>query len=321
MKLYFAGAEAWLHLLLDMGVKNQLLSYYYFRQALNSRRAEESARARGMLERMRLAKAKGYSFMLDSGAFTYLIKQDSGRLPRPERYFEEYLDFITEYHDLFDIIVEFDVENVKGVNQKDVDAWTNRMLDTEGLGQKTMPVFHNARGAKWLKDWLLDVGSPYVGLGSDGAGDAGKSASIIAQAHRCGKFIHGFGQTRIKTDLKYTPFDSIDSTTWLRADKYGGTCIFLNNKFIVLDHLHKGERGRFKAYWDAWGLDFKKVMADDLETMRYATIIAWRELANFLEGKQGKLPYLYQAYLEGIPVAEHPLITAKRREKKLAKAF
>jgi hypothetical protein len=312
-----------------MGVKNQLLSYYYFRQALRSRKEGESVKARQMLARMRLAKGKGYSFMLDSGAFTYQMKSNQGGsgLPPAQTYFEEYYAFVAEYHDLFDIIVEFDVDGLKAADGKTisldwVDDHTNRLLDLPGAGPKIMPVFHRVRGQKWIQDWLVEMGSPYIGLSSGSvADDLGWTMKTIALCHRFGKFVHGFGQTRIKTDIKHTRFDSVDSTTWLRADKYGGTCIFMNGKFIVLDHLHKADRAKYKTYWESWGLDFGKVKKDDLETMRMGTIIAWRELALYMESKQKEVPYLYKAMISGNwPLAEHPLITRKRMELAHGKA-
>jgi hypothetical protein len=325
VKLYFAGGDAWLDLLLDMGVKYQLMSYYYFRSVLK----RESSKALAMLTRMKMAKAKGYSFFLDSGAFTYQTKQQAGGgagLPDPSVYFREYYDFVNSHADLFDIIAEFDVDNVAKdragnlITTDQANRWINELLDLPHVAKKVLPTIHAHRGDSWTNDWLVDLRSPLVALSSaQSAKSTGYAAGVISKAHRFGKFIHGFGQTRIKTDLKFTKFDSVDSTTWLRADKYGGTCIFQDGKFIVLDHLHKGDRRRFRNYFESWGLDFAKVMKDDLETMRLATIIAWRELAGSFEQKwmfqtKGKYPYLYQAALEGREFSEHPLLTKKRLE-------
>lgn len=328
MRLFFAGGEAWSDLLLDLGVKHILFSYYYFRSGLRSSRGK----AQQLLARLRKAKAKGYRFMLDSGAFTYQVKSHVGSTPPPAAYFEEYFDFVREYGDLFDVVVEFDIDNIvkvkdghivpkddpdgRFVTTAEVDDWTNRMLDIQDLAPRVMPVYHTHRGKKWLQDWLVDTRSPLIGIASsitDGI------TTFIAQAHRFGKFTHGFAQTRIRTDMKYTPFDSVDSTTWLRADKYGGTCIFRNNKFIVLDHLHKADRRLYKSWYESWGLDFSKIAADDLKENRLATIIAWRELANSFEQKwffrtQGKYPYLFNMWNGGEPLPiEHPMVTHLRK--------
>jgi hypothetical protein len=327
MRLYFAGGEAWADLLLDMGVKNILFSFFYFRGMLRS----DSGKARTLLARMRLAQSKGYSFFLDSGAFTYQerARLQVGSVPPPERYWEEYKRFVFDYGDIFDQIAELDIDfyGVKDsdgntVDTRRVDDWTNELLSEPGIQYRVVPCYHLHRGEKWLKDWLIDTRSPLIALGSAAAitSSGGGAASIIHLCHRFGKAVHGFAQTQIKTTLKLTPYDSVDSTTWLRADKYGGTCIFINDQFIVLDHLHKADRAKYRTYFESLGLDFKKVMEDDLETMRLATISAWRDLALSYERKfhflGGKPPYLVQLLKEhGRLPGVHPMVTKLRREK------
>jgi hypothetical protein len=267
--------------------------------------------------------------MLDSGAFTYQVKGEAkgeaSKLPTPEAYFEEYYGFLREYGDLFDIIAELDIdgyvsgENGQPYSIQQVDEWTNRLLELPVIGTRIMPVYHLHRGKLWLRDWLADTSSPLVGFASSAVG-GGPAAAMISMAHRFGKWVHGFGQTRIKTDMKYMPFNSVDSTTWLRADRYGGSCYFINGKFIVLDHKHKQDRARYRDYYLKWGLDPKLIMKDDLYENRKATIIAWRELANDMERRVThgtREPYLCE-YLRkhGRMPDRHPLLvqTAARMQ-------
>ena len=324
MIFYFAGGEQWADVLLSMGVRNILFSYYYFRSQLRGK----APKARHMLNKLRECRAKGYRFMLDSGAFTYRVKANSGHfglLPPPRPYFEEYKEFIAEYADSFDVIVELDIDNevINPVTGKhfttgEVDAWTDELLQDSAVATKIMPVYHRHRGDLWLKYWNEATHSPYSGIASSiSDGQAG----IIAESHRWGKFTHGFAQTQINTTLKYTPFDSVDSTTWLRADKYGGSCIYRNGKWIVLDKDHKADRRIYADWYKSWGLNFDKIAADDLKENRLATIIAWRELANAFEAKDARrtMPYLYNhAIVKGLPLPlEHPLITKRKREGKI----
>lgn len=313
MRLFLAGAEAWNSLLLDMGVKHQLLSFFYFRHVAR----RNGTKFREMMARMRLASNKGYRFMLDSGAFSYHQQAGKGTMPRPSVYFQEYHNFIAEHGDLFDPIVEFDVdgfvkEDDEEISTGHIDEWTNSLVQMNGIGHKVMPVYHDHRGHAWLRDWLTDTASPYIGLGSSAA-NVGKAGRLLALCHRFGKFVHGFAQTRIRTDMKFTPFDSVDSTTWLRSDRFGGSCYFLNGKFVVLDHLNKGSRRLYKQWYESYGLDYSKIMKDDLHENRMATIIAWRELGNYLEHQWflktgGKYPYIYQAHVDGNVPDEHPML-------------
>lgn len=311
MNLFLAGGEQWSDTLLQLGVPNILFSYFYFRQKL----AKDGAAGFLQLKKLRAAKKLGYRFMLDSGAFTYQMKADQvGRsLPNPEGYHREYLDFLLDYGDIFDVICELDIDGVvndpktgQPITVQQVDEWTNDLLEHESLRKKIMPVYHEHRGLAWFDDWCADVQSPLMGISSEFGVNVGSTQALIARAHRWGKYVHGFAQTRIKTDLKWTTWDSVDSTTWLRADQYGGTMIWRNNQLIVLDHKHKADRGKYRQWFEGWGLDFNKVMADDLETMRHATIITWREMAKFFS-KKGKLPYLYEAMIiEGKNPTVHP---------------
>lgn len=322
MRLALAGGEAWFDTLVHLGVPNILFSYYYFRSKLYG--GKDSSSGLQLLRKMRAAKKKGYFFILDSGAFTYQQKLalPGARLPSPHPYFAEYKDFLIEYADVFDIVLELDVDGYvndpktgKLLDTEQTNEWINELLDVPHLAVKVMPVFHAHRGQMWLDDWLADPRSPYIALSSMMAAGVGPSQVAIAKSHRWGKFVHGLAQTKIKTDLKWTAWDSVDSSTWLRADQFGGTMIWRNNKLIVLDHKHKADRAKFKDWFESWGLDFDKVMRDDLETMRYATIITWREMALYF-GRRGKPPYLYDAMVNrGKRPTVHPYIARKEREE------
>lgn len=314
MRLYLAGGETWCDTLLDLGVKHILFSFYYLRSGLLSKGVATQA----MLERMRRAKRKGYRFMLDSGAFTYQDAAKHHRVPPPAAYFAEYVEFTRSYGDLFDVIVEFDVDNhvinpktgkVYDVHQ--ANAWINELLSEPAIQHKVMPVYQPHRGRTWFYDWLADTRSPLVGMGS--SNQQGKLGSFVAQCHQFGKFAHGLAQTSFKTTTKSVNFDSVDSTTWLRADKFGGTMIWSGGQLHVLDHLHKRDRQRFRAWYEDWGLDFAKIMQDDLGENRKATIITWREMGNYFESlwatRGGKYPYLYQALVDGKTLPDrHPYL-------------
>ncbi len=267
---------------------------------------------------MKLAKAKGYRFMLDSGAFTYRQKVEAGWDEDPDKYFDSYFNFCDRHHELFDVIAEFDIDGLTDeVTVQTVDGWTERML-ARPWRQKVMPVYHGNRGPYWLRDWLLDTRSPLVGMGSE----LKIVGPVIAQAHHFGKFIHGFAQTRINTDLKFTPYDSVDSSSWLRGDRFGNTFIFRNNRFITLDHHHKKDRAIYRTHFEALGLEWAKMRKDDLHSVRCSSIMAWRDLATSFEARwyfknQGKHPYLYEWAKQGKELPEeHPLLTRARREKK-----
>jgi hypothetical protein len=157
-----------------------------------------------------------------------------------------------------------------------------------------------------------------MGIGSE---DVDVVVETINYGHYAGKYIHGFGQTQVKTLLTKTNYDSVDSTTWLNGDKFGTTYIFENGKFITYDLDHKLDRLKHEDYYKKWGLDFNKVKEDDLATMRMASIIAWRELALEFYRKWlartdgGKYPLLYTMHLENRVPTEHPLVTRAKAKR------
>ena len=314
MQLFLAGGESWWSTFLDLGISHSLYSYFYIRNKLRS------GDALSMHLRMGKAKELGYHFMLDSGAFTYQAKveKEGSKLPHVEDYFEEYMDYCARWGHLYDVIVELDVDNaLEDVTTEQVDAWTNRLI--EKLGPKVMPVYHVHRSKAWLRSWLIDMGSPYVGFSSSAG--SGSGATFSALAHRFGKFVHAFGQTRLFTEMKYSHYDSSDSSSWLRGDRFGDSCYFQNGKFTVVDGVRKAERPRYKKYYEKWGLDFDKIMQDDLAENRKANLVAWRELSNSLLLKESfaDSPAYLWSYCKkhGRMPKEHPLIERLLRQSVL----
>jgi hypothetical protein len=288
-----------------------------------------------MLARIKRAREKGYRFFIDSGAFTYQNKASTSPVPPPRRYFEDYKEFIIRYGHLFDVIAELDIDNAVKVDTAgnavtadqdgrwmetpEVDEWTDELLAIKGIGHRVMPVFHAERGQRWLLSWLVDTRSPLLGYASANVVDAAAASKDIATAHRFGKWIHGFGVTRVRTDMAYTHFDSVDSSTWLRADRFGGTMLYDNDKLVVFDHLHKDRRREYKHWYQRHGIDFNLIAKDDLVANRYATLITWRDLSEALERKstfrdKGRYPYLYEMWRDGNVPSIHPLVERAKQK-------
>lgn len=309
-----------------MGVRNILLTFYYFREKLLSRKDRNEALR--FIDKLRYAQKQGYRFMLDSGAFTYRTAQTSGKadLPPVDEYYRQYKDFILEHGDIFDVIVEMDVEDQAYkadrtlITLDEIDDWAYDLMDTPDIGWRVMQIYHARRGTPWFRRALSNVRSPYLGIGS-GMPNYGEIASTIAICREWGKATHGFAMTKVKTDMKYLrDFFSVDSTTWLRADKFGGTTIFDNDQFYVFDSSRKHERRRFRYWYEKWGLDVDRILADDLNENRLATIIAWRELANHHERawltRDGRYPYMYRMALNAELPETHPQIVLEKLRRK-----
>lgn len=272
VQIYLAGAETptLTRDLIGADVKHILYSYFYIRQGNKQETFADI-----------FANNPDKKFILDSGAFTYQVMwadlEKRGRLPPPEEYWKSYLEFARKYGHLCFGVAEFDIDGM--VPDTTLQDWREQLI--EAVGDKAMPVWHPERSVAEWKRYVADPRLRYLGMASSIA-DIGQMQRLITEAHAVGKIVHGFAQTKVNTVLKYVRFDTVDSTSWLSAQKFGQTFIFRHNKFIVLDKADMGGKTRrrlFKSYFEQIGCDWTKIDADDVKELRKASIIAWKNLA------------------------------------------
>ncbi len=154
-------------------------------------------------------------FMLDSGAFTFMVNSDA--VVHWDEYVKKYIDYIKSNNPTY--FFELDIDSIVGYDE--VRRY-RRMLKDE-LGRDPIPVWHKSRGIEDFKKSCNDY--DYVAIGGIVAGEI-KSAEyknfipMIKYAHDCGSKIHGLGFTSMKSLTKYH-FDSVDSTAWTTGNKFG----------------------------------------------------------------------------------------------------
>lgn len=217
MNIYLAGGESWWRTFAKYGIRNILLSYHYLRTQRDF--AE-------MVDWMREAKAKGhedgpYRFILDSGAFT-LMGEDADEGEELNKYANEYIAFLRDSNtlDLWDIIAELDVY-VADPTMPEVTPWDRVENWREQLyaiaGSRIMTVVHRAHNKAGINALLTDRRYKYVGVASDLVGadnSLHRMKWVIARSHEREKLVHGFGMTRLQTDMKWLRnMDSVDSTS------------------------------------------------------------------------------------------------------------
>jgi hypothetical protein len=309
--IYLAGAETThlLKTLLENRVRFILLSYYYIRQ-FNQQE---------FVARMQ-ARHPDVLWFLDSGAFTYSTqvalqaeRLNGGHrvgkvLPSPERYVEEYFDYIDQYGDAWCRITEPDLDGFEGldVTEGDVDAWREEMLDRWPHLNVT-PCYHGWRGREAWTAYCEDPRIKTLSFGRK-SGDKNELRLLCLQARRHGKPVHGFGFTRVNTSLKggYVPVDSADSTSWVLGQKYGLSYVFRANQLITLKADEKDKRGLYANYYRAIGVNADAIIYDDAATkdeqhlaLQKANIIAWRNLAARFHAQKEVRDHLDARRLEG----------------------
>ena len=207
---FFTGENALLGI-------NVLESFYYLRK--NE-------------EFMAIVKYFG-SFLLDSGAFTFMCGSHKGKINWDE-YVEEYAAFINRWK--VDLFFELDIDSIVGL--REVERLREKL---ESLtGKKPIPVWHCNRGKEYFINMCKQYS--YVAIGglvkNDGNDVPDKYFPwFIRTAHENGAKIHGLGYTSITGLYKYH-FDSVDSTAWLYGNR-GGYLYKFNPNTGMLDKIKK----------------------------------------------------------------------------------
>jgi len=174
----------------------------------------------------RLIRHNQQTIFLDSGAFSAHNQHVGINLL-------EYAEFIRRHHDIIKVAANLDIIGPGN------EEWSYRrqqglqtLLAPEGLDRLIMPVHHLRDHDDWLKRYL-DDGYGYIGLG--GMVDESPSTQKRWLDHNWRRYlthadgipkvkVHGFGMTARKLMFSY-PFHSVDSTSWVRASRYGGVLL------------------------------------------------------------------------------------------------
>lgn len=167
-------------------------------------------------EFMTLVKHFG-SFLLDSGAFTFMSGSHKGGINWDE-YVEEYAAFINRWN--VQLFFELDIDSVVGLTE--VERLREKL---ESLtGKKPIPVWHRNRGKEYFIKMCENY--PYVALGGIVTKEIDRKKYetafpwFIKTAHDHKCKIHGLGYTTV-ANLKKYHFDSVDSTAWLYGNRGG----------------------------------------------------------------------------------------------------
>lgn len=162
------------------------------------------------------------SFMLDSGAFTYIAGKSESGIDW-ERYTDEYAEFIIEHG--VELFMELDIDCVVGL--KEVERQRKRL--EKKTGKQPIIAWHDNRGKDYFIQTCKDY--KYNAIGTTRAAHQGrvirKNMNVldwfIDTAHSHGSKMHGLGFTNLAGLTRY-PFDSVDSTAWLYGNLSG--CIY-----------------------------------------------------------------------------------------------
>ena len=169
-------------------------------------------------------------FMLDSGAFTFMMQRKSGENINWDAYIERYAEFINRNN--VELFFELDIDKIIGI--KEVERLRNRLEKL--TGKQCIPVWHKYRG----KDYFLRMCDEYKYVALGGIVDEISPKEykyfpwFIDRAHERGCKIHGLGFTNLK-GLEKCHFDSVDSTSWTSGNRFGTVYLFTGKTMIKKD--------------------------------------------------------------------------------------
>lgn len=221
---------------------------------------------------------------IDSGAFSAYTK---GK----EIDIDDYINYLNEYGDYFNVMVQVDYipgkSNVVQDRQVYLDAprisWENFLHMRERLNKRLwdrfIPVFHEGEDFKWLENMLTYVDADgnrlaYIGISPHTETTTDRRLIFCKEVFRRIKALnpqvktHGFGMTALNI-LQYIDFTSVDSTTWLKGAIYGSILVHRHNKLAA---MNVGERTTGAADHFCWlGAEAKAEVCRLIEDAGFST--------------------------------------------------
>ncbi len=260
--------------LVEEGVTRILLSYFWVR---NMSRERAVAKVQ--------ADNPSISFFLDSGAFSYAQQIQTRTMPPPEQFFRRYMAYLKDYGAAWDRIVEPDFDGIDDVDVsvEQVDRWRGEMHEAFPSAN-IVPVYHSWRQPEAWARYVADPRVKSLAIGRAPPWD-GEARRMIDQANQAGKPVHGLAMTKYNTKLRFIPYDSVDSSTWVSGQKYGNIYIYQGGKILNLTKANRGEwRAKgYQAYFRARGCDPKKIIAGDQEETLRCNIRTWKLIGDHFE--------------------------------------
>ena len=189
---------------------------------------------------------------LDSGAFTIMAKSgavkksgktnavlDAEQREGPQRklaYLQDavdhlrlYLGYLEQELDRWDFIFDCDLDPVELITPSgsimpgyEFTVWAREKI-LAVAGDKLIPVWHVVSDdptKQFPKFRALVEDYSYVAVGSSSGALHRYLRYICDAAHARGVLVHGLGTSKVDV-LGRTPFDTVDSTTWLSGGKFG----------------------------------------------------------------------------------------------------
>lgn len=233
MDIYLAATASIYNLQQIVGLSYYMQSFFNLATFVDRKKPE-------VLQHRNIAQ----KFILDSGAFTYMKSNYKKEKPNWNIYIDEYAQYIVRNN--IWRYMELDIDNIVGYDKvlefrKTLESKTNRPC---------IPVWHTSRGYDQYKRMCDEY--DYIAIGGVASGmqnikDTSRDnkqiemlSGLVNYAHKNNTKVHGLGFTTVQY-LPQIHFDSVDSTSWLRASIYGALMYFDGSTIKRIEKKYRGE--------------------------------------------------------------------------------
>lgn len=272
--ILFSGVESrqYYDILCRHGVQNFLMSFHYIK--------EKSVD----LHKYKFGDVK---FFIDSGVYTYLTNENFKDKEIPldfwENKIQEYLEWVEENKDMIFAIANLDLDDIVGMDK--VWEWNKKYFEPFML-RTNIPVCFIWHPSTGIKNWeKMCQRYAYVGfswVSGERANDYITEAKrLLAIAQRYNAVVHGMGMTRTSL-LPKLPFYTVDSTSWKAGLRYG-LLSFWNGKKVR--QVKRDEWNKIKPYVIKSGVDWNKLLEEDVESVVWANAYAYLMAEEFVRTK------------------------------------
>ncbi len=323
MKIALAGAESneALKVLQTIQAPSILMTQMYLQKKSTEK----------VLELLEAYKKMGCWIIIDSGAFTFLskyaiIRRDTTpeefkrdyRLHRfvneewqndPvesqkrfdkefDTYFNKWLNSLDMYYEYADMIAEIDLDTLVGIDEmwelrSKYEKYKDKICYTPHMGINRPANERTSEEHKYLQD-VLNYGITYMGIGNIPYKIIENFFISFPEIKEKKIKVHGWAQTNWQA-IQRLPYFSIDSSTWLSANKFGVTFEFKQGWSRMKSHDHTQKeifRNTCKIECEENNIDFENFKNDKpFESLQWSAL-QWSRMAEYYEQDISKAYWL-----------------------------
>ena len=251
--LCLAGLEAreFANVFIEMNVKSVLASFFYLRRKFK--------RTKDYIKELKEQYENFDYIFMDSGGFSLNDQKIRGKMKMSLKdYIKYYKDFALEMQEHVTVFGAIDCIDDKYT----YEDYAEHLYDFKNAGIHIAPTIFINTDWKFIKKYKITENFDIVGL-SGARFSFQKLLMQYIKLRRTGVKIHGFAATKVEHFTKIK-FFSVDSISWLSAQRHGLTFEFRNGKMRTHSPYMKNEYRRYLSgiYGNEYNIDRNAIMQE-----------------------------------------------------------